>query len=225
MNVAFVNAWGLVFKGGPMMWPILILSVFALAIAVEKLLALQNLERRMVDVKVRILNAIRENRLKEALQMCEEQPTVISRVLKAGILKFGTSAQTMKGAMEEIAYFEIHQIKQRMGLLAMIVNAAPLLGLLGTISGMCVVFHAVQMRSNALNPLSLGDMSSGIWQALLTTVAGLMVGVMALAVHGFCGNRINDFIVLIEQIILEASQVLHNISESGMREEQSQHES
>ena len=128
-------------------------------------------------------------------------------------MKFGSSVDLIKASMEQAAGFEIHVLKQRLNLLAFIVNAAPLLGLLGTTTALCVVFHAAQMRSNALNPLSLGDMSSGIWQALVTTSAGLSVGIISFAIYSFTASRVNDVIVAFEQTISEAVGILQAVSE------------
>jgi biopolymer transport protein ExbB len=115
--------------------------------------------------------------------------------------------------MEEAAGFEVHILKQRLSLLAFIVNAAPLLGLLGTTTALCVVFHAAQMRSNALNPLSLGDMSSGIWQALVATSAGLSVGIISFALYSFTVSRVNGMVVAYELTISEAVSIFQSVSE------------
>ena len=130
-------------------------------------------------------------------------------------MKFGSSVDSIKASMEQAAGFEIHILKQRLNLLAFIVNAAPLLGLLGTTTALCVVFHAAQMRSNALNPLSLGDMSSGIWQALVTTSAGLSVGIVSFAVYSFTAARVNGVIVSFDQTISEAVGILQSVSETS----------
>lgn len=210
MNIAFVNAWGILFKGGAMMWPILLLSIVGLGIAVEKFISLNKAQKEMDLLKAALFQEIRNNRLKEAVKLCEAGESFIGRIIKAGILKFGQPRAAVLAAMEEMASIEIHYLKQRLDILKLITNAAPLLGLVGTISGMTVVFHAVQMRSNALNPLSLGDMSSGVWQALLSTTAGLMVGLIVLAAHSFCAARVNDMIVRIEATVNGAADLLES---------------
>ena len=157
--------------------------------------------------------------MKDALGICEENASGLGNICKAGLMKFGSSPDLIKASMEQAAGFEIHVLKQRLNLLAFIVNAAPLLGLLGTTTSLCVVFHAAQMRSNALNPLSLGDMSSGIWQALLTTSAGLSVGIISFAIYSFTASRVNDVIVTFEQTISEAVGVLQAVSELDRQRE------
>ncbi len=210
MNIAFINAWGILFKGGPMMWPILLLSIVGLVIAVEKFIQLNKAQQELLRFKEGLFVEIRQQRLKEALVLCEERANFVGRIIKAGIVKFGQPRSVIVAAMEDAATVEIHQLKQRLGILALITNVAPMLGVLGTVSGMTVVFHAVQMRANALNPLSLGDMSSGIWQALLTTTAGLLVGVISLSAYSFCCARVNDVIMSIDQAVKEAANLLES---------------
>jgi len=213
MTIAFINAWGILVKGGPMMWPIFLLSVIAMAVGVEKLLFLLSVEKNMKRLKPVFFKAIQENRMKDALSLCDNNPDGLGRIGKAGLMKFGSSVDMVRASMEQAAAFEIHALKQRLNLLAFIPNAAVLLGLLGTSCALCVVFHAVQMRSNALNPLSLGDMSSGIWQALVTTSAGLAVGIVTFAIYSFTASRVNDLISAFDGTISEAAELLQAVSQ------------
>jgi len=222
MIVVFMNAWGILLKGGPMMWPILILSILAITVGIEKFLFLNSVEQNIRKFKPLFFKAIKENRMKDALIICEENILGLGNICKAGLMKFGFSVDLIKAAMEQVAGFEIHALKQRLNLLAFIVNAAPLMGLLGTSASLCVVFHAAQMRANALNPLSLGDMSSGIWQALLTTSAGLSVGIISFAIYSFTVSRVNDVIVSYEQTIVETISVLQAVSEVDRQKEASE---
>ena len=195
------------------MWPILLLSILAITVGIEKFLFLSAVEQNTRKLKPVFFKAVREGRMKDALGICEENAFGLGAICKAGLMKFGSSMDLIKASMEQAAGFEIHALKQRLNLLAFIVNAAPLLGLLGTTTSLCVVFHAAQMRSNALNPLSLGDMSSGIWQALITTSAGLTVGIISFAIYSFTAGRVNDVIVSFEKTISEAVVVLQAVSE------------
>jgi biopolymer transport protein ExbB len=213
MSVAFLNAWGILLKGGPMMWPILFLSILAITVGIEKFLFLGAVDKNIKRFKSVFIKAVRENRMKDALGICEENALGLGRICKAGLMKFGSSVDLIKASMEQAAVFEVHGLKQRLNLLVFIVNATPLMGLLGTTTSLCVVFHAAQMRSNALNPLSLGDMSSGIWQALITSSAGLFVGIISFAIYSFTASRVNDVIVQIEQTISETVGTLQAVSE------------
>jgi len=220
MTVSFINAWGILLRGGPMMWPIFLFSILAITVGIEKFLFLSAVEGNIKKFKPVFFKAVRENRMKDALDICEENMFGLGRICKAGLMKFGSSVDLIKASMEQAAGFEVHALKQRLSLLVFIVNAAPLLGLLGTTTALCVVFHAAQMRSNALNPLSLGDMSSGIWQALVTTSAGLSVGIISYAIYSFTASRVNDVVMSFEQTIGEAVGMLQAVSETSTSAEE-----
>ena len=213
MTVSFINAWGILLRGGPMMWPIFLLSILAITVGIEKFLFLSAVERDIKKFKPVFFKAVRANQMKDAFSICEENTLGLGNICKAGLMKYGSSVDMIKASMEQAAGFEIHTLKQRLDLLAFIVNAAPLLGLLGTTTSLCVVFHAAQMRSNALNPLSLGDMSSGIWQALVATSAGLSVGIISYAIYCFTASRINDTVMAFDQTISETAGTLQAVSE------------
>ena len=101
MTIAFINAWGILLKGGPMMWPILLLSVIAIAVGIEKFLFLGSVEKNMKKLKPVFFKAIRENRMKDALSACEENPDGLGRIGKAGLMKFGSSVDLIKASMEQ----------------------------------------------------------------------------------------------------------------------------
>jgi len=195
------------------MWPIVLFSVLAITVGIEKFVFLSSVEENIKKFKPVFFKAVRENRMKDALGACEENALGLGSICKAGLMKFGSSVDLIKASMEQAAGFEIHALKQRLNLLSFIVNVSPLLGLLGTTTSLCVVFHAAQMRSNALNPLSLGDMSSGIWQALVVTSAGLSVGIISYAIYCFTASRVNDLIVVYQQAISETVGILQAVSE------------
>ena len=208
-----MNAWGILLRGGPMMWPIYLFSILAITVGIEKFLFLGALDKNIKKFKPVFFKAVKENRMKDALGICEENALGLGNICKAGLMKYGSSIDLIRTSMEQAAGFEIYVLKQRLNLLAFIVNAAPLLGLLGTTASLCVVFHAAQMRSNALEPLSLGDMSSGIWQAMVTTSAGLSVGIISFAIYSFTASRVNGMVAVFEQTISEAVGLLQVVSE------------
>lgn len=213
MNVVIMNAWQVLFKAGPMIWPILFLSVLSMSIVFARVRAIAKIEEGLVKDTEVFLSSLREGKLKETIRLCEERQGILGGVVKAGVLKFGTSRDLIKGAMEESFDHRVGEIKAQMGILSMIVNLAPLLGLIGTVNAMTVVFHAVVARSNVLSPLTAGELASGIWQALLTTAAGLMVGTMSYLAYGFCAARINAVISQVEYSIIQVVNILQQLFE------------
>ncbi len=213
MSVTLVNLWSIFLKGGPVMWPLLALSILSITIIIDKWFTLIQLNRIWFNGRGQIFSLVKEFKLKEAIGACENLDMFIARVLKTGVLKYGASRETILTVMEQSLLIETNDLKKRMGILATIVNLAPLLGLLATIVGLTAVFHAVHMRSNALNPLSLGDMSSGIWQALVATSAGLAVGIIAFVGHAFLAEQINHLIMEAKENMQTLSNVLYSLWE------------
>ena len=210
MIVAIFNLWQLVLKGGPMMWPIICLSVVALAVGLERTFYLSSVERLLRAHKINLMRSLQQESIKHALSLCESYKSPFSRILKAALLRFGNSSDVIKVAMEEVFIYEAHQLRERMGILSFVINASVLMGLLGTVIGLTVVFHSVQVRSNLLNPLSVGDMSLGIWQALFSTVAGLMVCIFSFSIYSFCTSRINN---IIADLKISMAQIAHTLFE------------
>ena len=213
MTVIVLNAWQIFFRGGPMMWPILLLSIVAVTIGINRFMAMGALERRMKLDKKLLIESLQQGKLKDTVRLCDEQSRVLSKILKAGIIHFGASRDLMKAAMEEEVELRAAQLKEQMQILTFIINAAPLLGLLGTINAMAVVFHAVQVRSNVLSPLTAGELASGIWQALLTTSAGLVVAILSYGIYTICSMRINAALNFIGFFVLETTTILQQLAQ------------
>jgi len=207
MVVAF-NLWQLILKGGPMMWPIILLSVVSLAVGIERLRFLASMDKLVKAHKADLMRSLQEETIKQSLVLCETYQSPFSRIFKAAILKFGNSADVIKTAMEEVFTYEVHRLTERMSVLVFIINASVLMGLLGTVIGLTVVFHAVQVRANVLNPLSVGDMSVGVWQALFTTVAGLIVCILSYSIYSFCSARIANTVADLKLAMVQLSHVL-----------------
>ena len=213
MSIFLSNLWSIFLKGGPIMWPLLVLSILSITIIIDKWVMVAAINRRWNQSRDKIFSLVRAMKLKEAVNATDEAPLLLGRVLKTGILKYGSSRETILTVMEQALLIEANEVKQRMGILATIVNLAPLLGLLATIIGLTAVFQAVHMRSNALNPLGLGDMASGIWQALVSTSTGLAIGTLAFVGHAFLASRINDMLVDTQEIMFELTNLLASLWE------------
>ncbi|KPK40207.1 MAG: hypothetical protein AMJ78_07450 [Omnitrophica WOR_2 bacterium SM23_29] len=197
-------------KGGPVMIPILLCSILAFAIIIERFIYLQ---RARIDTKKfmeDISASLKRNRIMEAIDMCEQTPGPIANVLKAGILRHDRTRHEIREAIEDAGLHEIPRLEKNIGLLATIAHISPLLGLLGTVTGMVKAFQIVQEKSTALNPVSPGDLAGGIWEALITTVVGLIVAIPTLAAYNYFVNRMNNFILEIE---MSATDLINVLSE------------
>jgi len=212
MGIWEINAGQLIFRGGPIMVPIILCSVFALAIILEKLIYFSSIHTDTNKLKQRVFELIRQDRIKDALQLCNQNPSPVAKILKAGLLKFGHSREDIKEAIEDVSLFEIPKLEKRFTALATIAHIAPLLGLLGTVTGMTGTFHTIQQRSTSLNPVTPGDLAGGIWEALLTTVAGLMVAIPTYVVYRYLISRVNALVLEMERAATELINFLGHLS-------------
>lgn len=204
MGLDKMSMWQLFLAGGPVMWPILLCSVFALAIILEKILYLYKIKIDSREFLNNILDKMKHHRVKEALQICDGANNApIANILKAGILKYDRPRAQIKEAIEDAALYEVPRLEKNLAALATIAHISPLLGLLGTVTGMVRCFQTIQAKATSFNPVSPGDLAGGIWEALLTTVAGLIVAIPAYFAYNYLVNRVNGFILEMERASTE----------------------
>jgi len=209
-----MNAWSLIKSGGPIMIPIILCSVFALGIVIEKLLYFHLIKTNVIRLKRQVFDRIKSNRIKESIELCDADRSPVAKILKAGILKFGASREEIKESMEDISLFEIPKLENRLSALATIAHISPLLGLLGTVTGMTASFHTIQVRAASLNPVTPGDLAGGIGEALLTTVAGLMVAIPTFVAYNYFVHRTNYFVLEMERGATELVNFIFQIAET-----------
>jgi len=160
---------------------------------------------------------IRQDRLREAAEICEKNPSPVAKILKAGLLKYGCSREEIKEAIEDVSELEIPNLERRFTALATIAHISTLLGLLGTVTGMCGSFHTIEQRANAMNPVTPGDIAGGIWESLLTTVAGLVVAIPAFVAYNYLVSQVNNFVLEMEKAGTEIVNLLCHLAEGNMR--------
>jgi biopolymer transport protein ExbB len=172
--------------GGPLMHPITVCSVVALAVVFYKLVQYRSLQLDVRDIFGQVRQELLNGRVKEAGELCERRRGPVSSVLHAGILKIGAPRVEVESAMESTALYELARLEGKLGLLATIANLAPILGFLGTVWGMIVAFDVIHAGG-----LSEPErVAGGIAQALYTTAWGLVVAAVALPFHNFFAGRV-----------------------------------
>jgi biopolymer transport protein ExbB len=203
MDLYKMSLWQVFLAGGPVMWPILLCSIFALAIVIEKFWHLHKIYIDTQDFLKRIMDKMKRHETREALQICDNTKSPIANILKAGILKYDRPRPQIIESIEDASLYEIPRIEKNLSTLATIAHISPLLGLLGTVTGMVRAFQVIQAKSTSFHPVSPGDLAGGIWEALLTTVAGLIVAIPTFVAYNYLVNRINHFILEIEKASTE----------------------
>ncbi|MCA9400956.1 MAG: MotA/TolQ/ExbB proton channel family protein [Candidatus Omnitrophica bacterium] len=211
-----MNLWSLIKSGGPIMIPIILCSLFALAIVIEKFFYFSRINTNVTALKSEVFNLIKSNKIKEAVLHCDQYRSPVAKILKAGLIKFGAAKEEIKESLEEVSMFEIPKMETKLHALATIAHICPLLGLLGTVTGMTASFHTIQVRMASLNPVTPGDLAGSIGEALLTTVAGLMVAIPTYVAYNFCVNRIHRFTLEMERAATELLNFMSHLSSTNV---------
>lgn len=183
------SVWDFFVSGGVLMIPILICSVVALAITLERYLALRR-TRVIPDAFGDAVRMVLDGRYDEAWQRCESDATPACRILQAGLRRRGLPLEDVERGMEDQAGKEFGRLRGRLRPLNMLANITPLLGLLGTVVGIQESFHRV-VRTGLGRPENL---ASGIEVALVTTIAGLSVAIPCLLVHAWFASRVRQYL-------------------------------
>ena len=182
-------------EGGPIMWPLLVFSVLALAVIIERFFALNRAKINVNSFLAQIRKALVVNRsIREAVKVCEQHRGPVASIMKAGLLKYGQPKEDVEKTIENAALFEMGRLERFLPFLATTANVAPLLGFFGTVTGMMAGFDALAAQGLS-NP---GAVASGIKEALTTTAAGLAVAIPVQLAYNYFMSRINKFVRDIE---------------------------
>ena len=197
--VTGISAWRLLLTGGPVMVPVLICSVGVTALVIERFLFLGEVREGIAVLSIQVAGFIQNNNTMGALSACDAADSSMARIFKAGLLSFGQSAPEIQAALEDAARQEVRAMEKGLDLLAFMAQLVPLIGLLGTVVGLCGLLHTIQLRAVAVNPASLMDVTAGLGQALITTAAASLVGIFAMIAHRYFLKVIEGTVLLMEQ--------------------------
>lgn len=182
-------------KGGWIMIVLAILSVIAIYIFVERFIAIQRAGKDDKLFMDRIRDYIKSGDVKSAINFCRVTNTASARIIERGISRIGKPAAEIQSAIENTGNLEIAIMEKRMPILATIAGGAPMIGFLGTVIGMVEAFWQM---SNAGGNIDISLLSSGIYQAMITTVGGLIVGIVALFAYNYLVAKIDGVVNEIE---------------------------
>jgi biopolymer transport protein ExbB len=196
-----------IFKlGGPLMWFLLAGSVIALGVFVERLLYFHRNSIHTSEFLYGICSLVREKRLDEALERCEDAYGPCVRIIQAALVKRHLPKEELRGILREIAQLQVPKLEANMALLSTIGYIAPLLGLLGTVTGM---IQAFMKMNEAMGATPISELAGGIWEALITTAGGLCVAIPAYVAYNFLCARLSAILNDMELCGIEMLQVLH----------------
>lgn len=185
------------FKGGLMMWPLLALSISALGIILEKFFLLRATRKAVSQSLAEIKK--REILVKKDFQglilLCQKNKNILAEIFTAGLKKATVSKEAVKEALEFQGRQEIRVLENRLDWLATIAGAAPLLGFLGTVTGMVKAFQVIEKVGAAVNAQVL---AAGIWEALITTVFGLSIAIPCVFAYNYFVNTVQNLVLDLE---------------------------
>ncbi|MEM0964245.1 MAG: MotA/TolQ/ExbB proton channel family protein [Bacteroidota bacterium] len=187
----------LLFLGGWVMFPLLLLSILMVAVVWERVRALRRAQGDPDTLVRNVSDYVAAGDVHGAVAYCRERNSPASRILYRGLERLGRPIGEIKEAVQEAGRRETFDLEKRMDLLASIAAIAPMLGFLGTVTGMIGAFRQIQRYEGLVNPSLL---AGGIWEALVTTAAGLAVGLVALFAYNLLVGRITRLVNGLERV-------------------------
>ena len=202
------EAYDFLAKGGVLMIPILLCSVVALAIFLERLWSLRKVKVIPSTFLQKVTKLIHLRQFDRASDLCDRASSGIAHILSAGLRQAGKDRATIKEVMEEAGRRVAANLERGTGVLSSVVAIAPLLGLLGTVTGMIKVFQRVvnQVGADGAGQVNAGALASGIWEALITTAAGLSVAIIAFLMFKMVTTQVDRLLVEMEEQALDLAE-------------------
>ncbi len=196
-NISIIQ---LIIDGGwYIMGPLAILSVVAVYIFAERWMAISKASKEDKDFMNRIKDYVSDGKLESARNLCGSTNTPIARMLDKGIARIGKPMDDLSASIENVGKLEVYKLEKGLPVLATVAGAAPMIGFLGTVIGMIMTFHAMKISGNGVE---ISALSGGIMQAMVTTVAGLVIGIIAYIAY-------NTLVVKVDKVIhrMEAQSI------------------
>ncbi|GAB4321552.1 MAG: MotA/TolQ/ExbB proton channel family protein [Bacteroidales bacterium] len=196
----------LAMKGGWILAILVVLSIVAVYIFVERYLAISRGSKEEKNFMNNIRDFIHDGRIDSAVTLCRNNDTPIARMIEKGLSRIGRPLNDINAAIENVGKLEVARLEKNIAGLATISGAGPMLGFLGTVMGMIRAFYDMSMAGNNID---IALLSTGIYQAMVTTVAGLIVGIIAYVCYNILVSRIEKLVFLLEARASEFMDVLH----------------
>lgn len=205
-TVSELSLWDLCMSGGWIMLPLAALAIMSIYIFVERALVLHRACKEDVTFMRRIKDYIHEGEIESACNLCRNNGSPYARLINKGISRIGRPMNDVLVAIENMGNIEIAKLSRGLPWLATTASGAPMIGFLGTVIGMVQAFYSMAAAGNTA---SIGDFADGIYTALVTTVAGLIVGIVALFAYNYLVARINNVMTMLEGKTMEFMDLLN----------------
>ena len=202
-----LSLWELALKGGWIMIPIVLLSIIAVYIFIERFIAIKNASKEDTGFMNRIKDYIHDGKIDSAISLCRQTESPVARMIEKGISRIGRPLNDINAAIENIGQLEIHKLEKGLPTLASVAGGAPMIGFLGTVMGMIRAFY--DMATAAGGNINVSVLSNGIYIAMVTTVAGLIVGIIAYFAYNLLVARVEKVIFKLESRTTEFMDLLN----------------
>ena len=201
-----LSIWDLTMAGGWLMIPLALLAVVSIYIFFERLFAINRANRQDKSFMDRIKDFIHRGDVDQALKLCQDTDTPYSRMIEKGVTRIGRPMNDVLVSIENVGNMEIAKLEKGFNWLATTAAGAPMIGFLGTVIGMVQAFFQLASAGNNSN---VSILAGGIYQALVTTVAGLIVGIIALFAYNYLTSRVNKVMNKLEGKTMEFMDLLN----------------
>ncbi len=189
----------LLFKGGIVMYPIILLLFIATYLFIERFLYIRQKAKQQRDLIQNITRLIKDSDIKAATMYAERETTATGRILASGLQYIGRPMKEIEGVMESTANIEVGEMEKGTGYLGIIAGIAPMLGFIGTILGIIRIFYTISLSDN----ISIGIIAGGLYEKMITSGSGLIVGVLAYTAYHVLNQMISNFTLRAQRDSLE----------------------
>ena len=190
-----LSVWELTLKGGWVMIPIFLLSILAVYVFVERYFAIRKASIEDQSFMNRVREFIHDGKIEAAIRLSQSTNTPVSRMIEVGISRIGRPMADVNAAIENVGRLEIYKLERGLASLGAAAGAAPMLGFLGTVLGMIRAFYDMSMAGSTID---IGILSNGIYTAMVTTAAGLLVGIPAFFFYNILVSKIETVVFVLE---------------------------
>lgn len=192
-------------KGGFMMVPIAILWVLAIYLFIERILTINKANQNPDALMGRVKELVLRGDINGAKMLCSQNDTPVARMVEKGISRIGSPLKNIEASIENVGKIEVFKLEKNLPTLATIAGSAPMMGFLGTVIGMVEAFISISQEEGSVSPKLL---SSGIYTAMITTVAGLIVGIIAYLAYNYLVSRVQKVIHKMEYTSIDFIDLL-----------------
>lgn len=200
-NVSYLD---FLLKGGIMIIPIILLLFFCIYVIIERYLSIKKATKQDANLISDVKMQLKSGKLDNAIMMCSRENTAFGNIMKSGISIIGRPISEIESVMERTANVEIAEMEKGLGHLGLISGIAPILGFIGTISGVIKIFHTISNTGN----LNIQTISGGLYEKMISSGAGLVVGVVAYSAYHLFNMMIDSFSLKVQKQTLEIINVI-----------------